>query len=83
MSEEVLSDQEVDALMESSGDDGVLADDLAREYRRFDITAREQGMVNRMRALGAIRASGRVNSSGARKLDAGVCEVSAAACFFV
>ena len=55
MSEEVLSDQEVDALMESSGEDEVFfADDSAREYRRFDITAREQGTVNRMRALGAI-----------------------------
>ena len=55
MSEEVLSENEVDALMESSGDDEVFfADDSAREYRRFDITAREQGTVNRMGALAAI-----------------------------
>ena len=55
MSEEVLSDNEVDALMESSGEDEVFFDDdSAREYRRFDITAREQGTVNRMRALGPI-----------------------------
>ena len=55
MSEEVLSENEVDALMESSRDDEVFfADDSAREYRRFDITAREQGTVNRMGALAAI-----------------------------
>ena len=55
MSEEVLSENEVDALMETSGDDEVFfADDSAREYRRFDITAREQGTVNRMGALAAI-----------------------------
>ena len=55
MSEEVLSENEVDALMESSGDDEVFfADDSAREYRRFDITAREQGTVNRMGALTSI-----------------------------
>ena len=55
MSEEVLSENEVDALMESSGDDEVFfTDDSAREYRRFDITAREQGTVNRMGALTAI-----------------------------
>ena len=55
MSEEILSDNEVDALMEKSGADEVLfADDSAREYRLFDITDREQGTVNRMRALSAI-----------------------------
>jgi flagellar motor switch protein FliM len=55
VSEEVLSENEVDALMESSGDDEVFfADDSAQEYRRFDITAREQGTVNRMGALAAI-----------------------------
>ena len=41
MSEEILSDNEVDALMEKSGGDEVLfADDSAREYRLFDITDR-------------------------------------------
>ena len=41
MSEEILSDNEVDALMEKSGADEVLfADDSAREYRLFDITDR-------------------------------------------
>ena len=55
MSEEILSDNEVDALMEKSGGDEVLfADDSAREYRLFDITDREQGTVNRMGALSAI-----------------------------